>query len=240
MVRAEEKEQVNCPFQTAKRLYFTSDQVEKLCEEALLSVNLIPGTPGTVRIDRFLEKKFGISAEYEELPPGVLGFTSFGADGAESVVVSRSMDEDPSDRCRRRVRSTLAHEAGHILLHTSLFECGDVTQLSLLAPLLEKPKVLCRDEFELSATTKPAYNGRWWEYQANMVIGALLIPRILMSEAIEPYLQYSGSMQVCRLDNPSRPKAIQVVSDTFDVNPVVAKIRVDELYPPHISSQLSI
>ena len=161
MVTAEEKEQVNCPFETAKRLYFTSDQIEKLCEEALRSVNLIPDTPGAVRIDRFLEKKFGISAEYEELPPGVLGFTRFGSDGAESVVVSRSLDEDPSDRSRRRVRSTLAHEAGHILLHASLFERGDVTQLSLLAAPPEKPKVLCRDEFELSATTGPTYNGKW-------------------------------------------------------------------------------
>jgi len=240
MVKAEEKEQVNCPFETARRLYFTSGEIEKLCEEALLGVNLIPGTPSPVRVDRFLEKKFGISAEYEELPPGVLGFTRFGSDGADSVVVSRSLDEDPSDRSRRRVRSTLAHEAGHILLHECLFKRGDVTQLSLLAVPPEKPKVLCRDEFELSPTARPTYNGKWWEYQANMVIGALLIPRSLAGQAIQPFLQSSGHMQVGRLDDRFRHEAIQSLSDTFDVNPVVVKIRVDELYPPHINSQLSI
>lgn len=240
MVTAEEKEQVNCPFETAKRLFFTSGEVEKLCEEALLSVNLIPGTLSAVRVDRFLEKKFGISAEYEELPAGVLGFTRFGCDGAESVVISRTLDEDPSDQSRRRVRSTLAHEAGHILLHSSLFKRADVTQLSLLAAPSEKPKVLCRDEFELSATTRPAYNGKWWEYQANMVIGALLIPRNLVSQAIQPYLQYSGSMQVGRVDDRFRQQAIQSLSETFDVNPVVAKIRLDELYPSHTNSQLRI
>lgn len=231
---------MNCPFQSTKRLYFTSEQIEKLCEEALLSVNLIPDSPSAVRIDRFLEKKFGISAEYEELPPGVLGFTRFTGDGAESVVVSLSLDEDPSDRSRRRVRSTLAHEAGHILLHASLFRHTNVTQLSLLAAPSDHPKVLCRDEFELTAATKPTYNGKWWEYQANMVIGALLIPRSLASEALRPYFQYSGSLQIGRLNDRLRQQAIQLVSDTFDVNLVVAKIRVDELYPPYINSQLSL
>lgn len=231
---------MNCPFTTAKRLYFTTQQVEDLCDEALNSVKLFPDKPEPIRIDRFLEKKFGISPEYEDLPPGVLGFTGFGNDGAESVVISRSLDEDPGDQSRRRVRSTLAHEAGHILLHEKLFAPQEATQLSLLAPEPVRPKVLCRDESELSEFSKPTYSGKWWEYQANMVIGALLMPRILVSKALEPFLLYAGSIKVERLDDRYRQPASRALSEQFDVNPVVARIRVDELYPPHLNSQLSI
>lgn len=240
MAATKEKEQVNCPFPTTKRPYFGSDQIEQICTQALTSVELLPSTPEPIRIDRFLEKKFGISPEYEELPTGVLGFTRFTPQGVDSVVINRWLDDDPRSRTQRRVRSTLAHEAGHILLHGSLFEAAPVTQLSLLEPIAEKPKVLCRDDTELSSQKKSAYNGKWWEYQANMVIGSLLLPRSLVQESLKPYLIPAGLLKIDRLDQARRENAARTLAEVFDVNPVVARIRIDELYPPQMNSQLSI
>ena len=72
-------------------------------------------------MDRFVEKRFGVVPRYDDLPSGILGFTRFGSGGAEEVVLSRSLSEDGSRVAERRLNSTLAHEAGHMLLHGHLF-----------------------------------------------------------------------------------------------------------------------
>ena len=70
-----------------------------------------------IRVDRFIEKRYRIVPQYEDILDGILGFTRFGAKGPEEVVVSRSLSEEGSRVAERRMNSTLAHEAGHMLLH---------------------------------------------------------------------------------------------------------------------------
>jgi len=48
---------VKCLFATVKRLYFTTQKVEDLCEKALNSVKFMPDNPEAIRFDRFLERK---------------------------------------------------------------------------------------------------------------------------------------------------------------------------------------
>ena len=42
-------------------------------------------------MDRFIEKRFNIVPQYDDVPDGILGFTKFGTKGPEAVVVSRSL-----------------------------------------------------------------------------------------------------------------------------------------------------
>lgn len=231
---------MNSPFLTQKRPYFSYDQIEVICAQALAGVGLLPPNPEPIRIDRFLEKRFHISPEYEDLPPGVLGFTLFAPEGPQSVVINRQLDEDTNSHSQKRVRSTLAHEAGHILLHSDLFGVSSVIQLNLLSPMIDRPKVLCRDDSELSTNNHTSYKGKWWEYQANMVIGAILLPKQLLAIAIEPFLEPAGSLRINRLNENVRDYAAQKAAQVFDVNPVVARIRLDQLYPSSVNDQLSI
>ena len=60
-----------------KRPFYSSEQIEQVCSEELASVGLLPNVPGAIRIDRFIEKKFGITPEYEELPQRSFGLHSF-------------------------------------------------------------------------------------------------------------------------------------------------------------------
>ena len=55
------------------------------------------------------------------MPDGILGLTRFGPKGPVEIVVSRSLSEEGTRVAERRMNSTLAHEAGHILLHGHLF-----------------------------------------------------------------------------------------------------------------------
>ncbi len=62
-----------------------------------------------------------------------------------------------------------------------------------------------------------------------MVIGPLLMPRPLVIRALQPYLSQQGMTE--DIDPQVREDAVRSLADTFDVNPIVGKIRLDELYP---------
>ena len=59
---------------TTERPYFKLGEIEEICTDALQSADLYPSSPEPIRIDRFVEKRFG-DFEYQDLPDGVLGFT---------------------------------------------------------------------------------------------------------------------------------------------------------------------
>src|SRR5713226_7829376 len=90
--------------------------------------------------------------DYDDLPQQILGYTQFGPRGVERIVVSRRLAEEDSDVARRRDRATLAHEAGHGLLHAHLFaletsplllfESGDCSVFSFAMPLLFAPRYI--------------------------------------------------------------------------------------------------
>jgi len=106
------------PFPT--RLYFDEDEIEEICLAALTETNLLPAKPEPIRIDRLIDKKFDVPIIYENLGKNVLGFTEFGPKGVEAIHIG----EPPGDLVlqeERRVNSTLAHEAGHALMHAQLF-----------------------------------------------------------------------------------------------------------------------
>ena len=218
------------PFE--ERPYYELHEIERMCEDALRQVDLLPTSPGPIRIDRFIEKRFGVTPVYEDLDGGVLGFTEFGPGGVQSVVVARTLDEEGTKPAERRIRTTLAHEAGHGLLHAHLFVLGKQSK-PLFGDFTKSnaPKVLCRDIPNSSAAHSPGYNNRWWEYQANRAIGAFLLPRALVEAAIAPHLSVQGKMGLLTLPSGNLDRATTLLADTFDVNPVVASIRLQEMYP---------
>jgi len=214
-----------------ERPYYSAQEVERICEDALRGTDLYPQTPQPIRIDRFIEKHFKVTPTYEDLGSGVLGLTQFGPKGVQAVIIAKTLDVEETAAAERRIRSTLAHEAGHGLLHSHLFALGMHTK-PLFGDLSDPdaPKVLCREESVPSGGGPGAYRN-WWEYQANLAIGALLLPRQLMEAAIEPLLGQSGMLQTRTLAPNSRESAARLVSETFDVNPIVARIRLQEMYP---------
>jgi len=134
----------------AERPYYELEDIEGICTDELQGVNLYPSNPERIRIDRFLEKRFGITPQYEDLPESVLGYTKFGPKGVEVIVVARSLSEDRSKTAERRINSTLAHEAGHALLHSHLFVFDARPTSFFDDTYLDKPQIICRDVEEVS------------------------------------------------------------------------------------------
>lgn len=212
----------------SERPYYSTDDIENICIEELSKVGLLPLEPAAVRIDRFIEKRFGPHV-YERLPDGVLGLTRFGAKGVQEIVIASHFEGHCDQPKERLLRTTLGHEAGHGLLHAHLFALGNAKPLFGDWSDAARPKVLCRD-----------YSGEWWEYQANMVMGAILMPRRLVQLATEPYLTPVGMLGAKAFDESRRESAARALAQVFDVNPAAVRVRLSQLYPPKTSGQLTL
>ena len=219
-----------------ERPYFKLREIEEICTSELQKAELYPSQPEAVRIDRFIEKRFGVTHRYEVLPEGVLGFTRFSANGVEDIVVARSLEEEGTKVAERRLRATLAHEGGHGLLHTYLFHLGEKPK-SLFDDHDDMPRILCREVAE-APRGRPGYNGQWWEFQANRAIGGLLMPRALVEQALQQFCVEAGRLGQRVLAPDKRNAAIQELSTIFDVNPAVARIRIEEVFPTKNDGQL--
>jgi hypothetical protein len=214
----------------AERPHFDPSEIDRICADELRKESLYPSSPEATRIDRFVEKRFSIVPQYKDLPEGVLGFTKFSKKGVEAIVIAAALDAEKGKVADRRVRTTLAHEAGHGLLHAYLFALDEKPLHLFDADSHSDHKILCRD-VQGEERKSRAYDGRWWEFQANRAIGGLLCPRTLVQEALKPFLVPSGSLGALTMDEKRRDGAARTLADIFDVNPIVAKIRINELYP---------
>lgn len=226
----------------AEKPFYELSDIESMCIDELQKANLFPSSPSPIRIDRFIEKRF-VSPTYQVLPDGLLGFTRFGKMGVEEIVVSQSLDDEGTKPAERRLRTTLAHEGGHGLLHAHLFALGAVPNSLFDGQLAsDTPKIMCRDGGVTGVgdapSRKPPY--RWWEYQANQAMGALLLPRPLVTKALETMVETRGMLGVQVLPSATRDGAIRLIADTFNVNPVVARIRLEVLYPLSAEQQLTL
>jgi hypothetical protein len=143
------------------------------------------------------------------------------------------------------MRSTFAHEAGHCLLHPSLFiqaegqvhfDVSGNTNVSR-----KDGRFLCRDtDVDPMTSRQPTrrYDGRWWEWQANRAIGGFLLPKRLVILAAEPFLKRSLVTSSPSLPPATRDAAERSLANTFEVNPVVVRIRLSEMFPDQKGQQI--
>jgi hypothetical protein len=215
------------------RLHYETKDIDDICLDALREVNLLPSEPSPIKIDLFLEKYFKVVVDYRDLGPGIMGSTVFNSKGAVTgIIIAPWIEEEGTDVAERRVRSTLAHEGGHGLLHPRLFiveQTGDLFGRRDSASA-RPTNFLCRsNDISPEASAIPKYDGKWWEWQANRAIGGLLLPRSLVKNLTEPMTEQTSFGKA--LKESLRAKAVREVAETFEVNPVVARIRLQEIFP---------
>jgi hypothetical protein len=220
----------NGPF--ARNLYIPPAKFESIARRALEEVGLMPDSPSEVRIERFLEKKWDMTEDYVELPEDVLGQAAFDESGLHHIELNRALAEDESQPAQRRLRSTLAHEIGHGLVHAPLW--AEVFRLRKEGTLIPIPENLqqsftefgfsCRSQSIESCATKRG-EFEWWEYQANQIMATMLLPWHLVMEVANNYRK-----DLCSPDKNSRDGIMYHLkydlADVFNVNPAMAQIRV--------------
>ena len=225
--------------QFAQRPHYKLPEIERACGDALRHVGLMPEIPEAIRIDRFVEKYFRVSPTYKPLPTGVLGFTEFGPDGVKAIVVTTALDDEGGPVAERRIRTTLAHEAGHGLLHAHLFALCEKPRGLFDEGHNHGPEIMCRDVCGATAANR-TYDGKWWEFQANRAIGSLLMPSRLARLAAAPFCASDGQLGIPVVKEEQREHLARELAELFDVNPIVARIRLSEVYPAPAGGQLCL
>lgn len=223
----------------SERPHFEPGEIDRMCLDELRKVGCLPAAPEPIRIDRFIEKRLNIVPEYGDLPDGVLGYTKFSKTGVEAIVVAKTLDTEGGKVAERRIRSTLAHEGGHGLLHAYLFAIEEAGASLFNSEPKDKDKILCRD-VQGESGRQGGYDGRWSEYQANRAIGGLLLPKKLVGIALQPYMAPAGALGMPTLDQKRRGEAERALAEIFDVNPVVARLRIADLFPLAEGGQLTL
>lgn len=218
-----------------QRLVFDEAEFDAIALQELRAAKHLPAAPGPVCIDRFIEHRFGLTIDYQDLGPDALGAILFTSDGAvRAIMVSDRLAVDSAERL---FRSTLAHEAGHGLLHGSLFIHDEGQRgLKFENADLSQRRILCRTA-DVQSGPRSGYDGRWWEYQANRMIGSLLLRQPLVTQALASKLARTAVTGSPVLPEHCRQQAQLEVADLFAVNLIVAGYRLEELFPKNFGQQ---
>ena len=144
-----------------------------------------------------MEELTGVKPDYRELPNGIHGYTD--SDANESIVCSDLMDDPLKERF---ARSTMAHEAGHAVIHVPEFKLKRAILRSVHDDKHASLRLYRQEEVPLYCNP---------EWQAWRFAGALLMPEKIFRRAVE--------MGVSE----------RVLVDTFNVNPAFVRSRAKAL-----------
>lgn len=215
-----------------KQVRFEEKEFEAMMDELRERSGQLMHAPGTgIDVDSVMLRGLGVEADYLDLPTGMMGRTRFMANGSVVVEVTRELSELAlrDTTARRRLRSTLAHECGHIACHRGLHLRDDET-LALFpadgASSVERVSIMCRQE----VADVPGYRGEWWEHQANRCMAELLLPRRGFSEVVRRSIAESGFESFDQVLRGGRGEALaRRLSDEFDVSLQMTLFRLQAL-----------
>ena len=175
------------PFREYK--FIPDKRIERAALTALEETRLLPTSPSKVAIEKFCDRKWGFPEDYRDLGPDFLGRATFNINGLVSIEVNARLEEDTSRVGVCRLRSTIAHEAGHGILQASMFIekiAFDQGQMALFEDVDRKqkppePTMIATRSNAIDSTPQPF---EWWEYQANRFMAEVLMPKPLLLEVM--------------------------------------------------------
>ncbi len=156
---------------------------------------------------------FDIATDLSDDTYETFGVTLFHRGGKPTVKIARELWEQRGRS--NRLRMTLAHEYGHLMLHTWLYDkyaIADGPQRCYWKDLLPTNRVV-----------------DWAEWQAGYVGGALLMPESFLRHAANAYFRsHSPGMSVSR-ETREASELAQRIALTFEVSPEAATVRLNQL-----------
>ena len=137
--------------------------------------------------------------------PGVEGVTEFAEKGKPRVRIGAALSASPSKA--NRLRTTLAHELGHVRFHTFLWSNGGLRGVKCVRDSIARPR-----------------QGDWLEWQAGYAGGAILMPAGVLATAVQTTLGGRPTPVFFRSETARR--VTRVVARSFDVSMQAAQTRL--------------
>lgn len=153
-----------------RRPLFERSEIERRCERILAQFYGETGRHRTVSLstedlellaDRVTEE-FQPIADLSRIGNDVEGATYFAPPHRPKIRISQRLDGH-----EHRRRMTIAHELGHVLMHSELYVAEDT--LDLFADPSDRGNVYCKQSTMTNGVD-------WMEWQANYAGGAILMP----------------------------------------------------------------
>ena len=164
-------------------------------------------------------------ADLEFEGPAVEGVTEFVPGEGPRVLIARHLTEQPARE--NRLRTTLAHELGHVTLHGFLWAAGPPGQPGRARGVADAAPALwprCRRTTMLGA--RPA---DWLEWQAGYASGAFLMPVSVLARVAEGALPAGPSGRPgggLVAGTAAAQRLVRRVQQTFLVSRAAAQVRL--------------
>ena len=213
----------------AERPHYAPDDLDRECERIVSAfLRKKRGTVGfpilTDDLHVLIEQEDAALDAYADLAPfgdDVEGMTEFFPNQGPKVSISEKLAND--GRRENRLRTTLAHEFGHVHFHRHLW-----AEKFLSGRLFERKnvenKAICKRDTILNASQ---YD--WMEWQAGYVSGATLIPVSHLRRLVSEYCQPRGLHGMIYQGTEDGRTLIGAVVERFAVSEEAARIRLLKL-----------
>jgi len=217
-------------FVPPKAVFLPLHRIERITEEHLIASGLMPSLDSpVVDIEAFLDNYLKVHLDqHADLPPDELGVTHFCPGKVPQVKINRDLtnladDEDSPFWAEGRWRSTLGHEAAHVIFHRADYEIE--RQASLFGDesnLDEGPRLhrCLKRDFGVPGKVTASR-----EYQANAGMAALLMPRRLFEPLSQPLLWRVSP----HFGDPGLEATVRSLAERFRVSCGAARIRIKTL-----------
>ena len=229
-------------FSGERRLWYEPDEIEYIMIDELEKAGLLPDVSSddvTVDVERLVEQHLGLPFDqHAELGDNILGVTHFFLGQKPRIEINRNLtgtaldDEDATPGTIGRWRATVAHEIGHVLLHRSLYEIDDMQQglFSSQKQRQESSPVLMRCLKRNVSYRSDKGGSDWREVQANMAIGALLMPKTVVLSVVQVEMDRMGtSGHLVASDSANVEQLVSTLARRFTVSKQAARIRIEGL-----------
>jgi hypothetical protein len=204
-----------------ERPHYELDELEEECERTAFTfleeqygqvLIPIPTNALVVLIEQYAED-LDLFADLSGEGAGVQGVTEFFTSGKPQVRIARELSKQFWRA--HRLRTTLAHEYGHVLPHARLWAQNGVAS---------GPHRCLRQTLLPRSTTTD-----WMEWQAGYVSGALLMPRSRVKLLVEAFVKDANAKLPLDLESEDTSELKQRMSVAFDVSSEAAGVRLLKL-----------
>lgn len=212
-----------------ERPHFTTKELDRECEA--LVADLLMKRHGEVRfrittdeLSLLIEQNgAGLDSSVDLTPFGddVEGVTVFHPTREPEVMISDRLAEDV--RRENRLRTTLAHEFGHVHFHRYLW-ADKLSTGRLFDRMSPENKAICKRDTILNARD---YD--WMEWQAGYVSGAILMPATAIRRLVSDYCGGRGLHGTVVLMSDHGRQIVGMVTETFQVSEDAARVRLQKL-----------
>ena len=217
------------------RLWYEPSEIDTIMVSELISAKLMPKADTddlAVDVERFVQSHLKLRLDqYAELESHVLGITEFCKGESPKVSINRDLtgsaldEEDATPGLIGRWRATVAHEAAHVLLHGYLFEVDPMQRGLFRSDVAPTRNQLLRClKRDVGYRQQPS---DWREVQANMGMGALLMPKPVFVKAAQHAMDAIGIVDsAIQAGSIEHTRLVDQLARRFSVSGQAARIRL--------------